>query len=1136
MRFRDLAAPCLALFLLSSVLLGQDYRARVQGIVTDASQAAIPGANVTLRNLGTGTSKETTTSEIGQYLFDFVEPGEYSLTVEASGMTRFVQERFGVQVRGDVTINASLSVGNVTEQVTVSGQAAEVKFNTSSVDLTIDRKMLTDLPILGRNPFRLALLDPLVVDRGWGANNPFDMWGAQTINIGGSTSSQNDLLLDGAPLQMTNKASYAPPMDTVQEYTIQQNSVDAEYGNSAGGSMSLSTKSGTNDIHGTAYYFGRNPALNALSNRIARTENFVRNHIYGGSVGNPIIKNKLFNFIGYERWNSKDPRSAKYTLPTDLERAGDFSQSYNVEGGLRTIYDPWSTRLDANGNAIRTAFPGNRIPSNRIDPTAARFLQDVWAPNNPGDDITRANNFREAYQWTTDFWNVTNRTDYYINDKWRVFGRYSQFKNRIDEIHTVNTPAVPRDEGGNMFALNLAGDVVYTHSSSMIVNFRGSYGSIQDDYYSPEVAVNNSTLGGFWPTNWFEPYTKDLANIFYPHLQVGDNYFGHREYWIEHPKNASAQFKIAHFIGRHNLKYGLSYRRNFGLINYPYPMMFQFGPEATAATFQNPDTALSGDPWASFLLGAIDDNSFASYVSPYNLTIHSWGLYVQDDIKISPRLTLNVGLRWEYDTPPVDAENRLSRGLDLSVPIPEMQGANAPQIPAAVTAIAKIPYQFNGAWQFTTDKDRTPFSTSKKNFMPRLGAAFRINDTSSIRGGWSRFVIPASLTSPLQSDSLRLYGYTAQTNVAPLLEGVPQARLSDPFPSTFPLILPQGKSLGRYQNLGDDVSFPVNNLTTGVSDRFNVSYQRRLPLNFIMDLTYFLNYSTNLPYTRNLNLLNPALSYEFKGLLNQSVDNPFYNFSTPDKFPGTLRNQEQVTIGSLLRPYPQYGTIQQLFTPGAKSRFQAMTIRLQRQYRNGASLLMTYGYNRQSDTQFFNSDAEYANERTWIPYFLPRHRMSISGTYDLPFGSGRRFGSSLHPILNGVLGGWSTSGLALFTTGSFARFNAMQAVGDPLNDVPEGRYWNPAAFKVQPPFTPRTNPWQYAGVTGPNNWNIDATLSKFFPITERFRLEFKLEAYTLANNFVPTNPVTSVTSSNFGRSIDQANRGREMQYTVRLHF
>ena len=140
------------------------------------------------------------------------------------------------------------------------------------------------------------------------------MWGAQTINIGGSTSSQNDLLLDGAPLQMTNKASYAPPMDTVQEYTIQQNSIDAEYGNSAGGSMSLSTKSGTNEFHGTAYYFGRNPALNALSNRIARTENFVRNHIYGGSVGNPIIKNKLFNFIGYEHWNSKDPRSAKYTF------------------------------------------------------------------------------------------------------------------------------------------------------------------------------------------------------------------------------------------------------------------------------------------------------------------------------------------------------------------------------------------------------------------------------------------------------------------------------------------------------------------------------------------------------------------------------------------------------------------------------------------------------------------------------------------------------------------------------------------------------------------------------------------------------------------------------------------------------
>lgn len=1124
--------------LFAQALWGQDYRAKVQGTVTDSTGAVVVGARVTLGNVNTGISSVKQSNQNGQYGFDLVEPGSYSLSVELNGFSKYVQENITVQVRADVTVDAKLTVGNMAEQVTVTEAVTGVKFNTSSVDLTIDRKMLTDLPILGRNPFRLVFVEPAVVDRGWGANNPFDMWGAATIDIGGPTNGKLDLMLDGAPLMMTNKASYAPPMDAVQEFTVQQNSVDAEFGNGAGGHMSLSTSSGTNAFHGTAYYFGRNPKLNAVSSGITRTPNFVRNHIWGGTLGNPIVKNKLFAFTVWEQWRTKDPRENLRTMPTDPERTGDYSRSLNADGGLRTIYDPWTTIVDTAANrSTRTPFPGNRIPSPRLDPTAVRFMQDIWKPNNPGDDITGVNNFKESYQWLSNYWNFSNRVDYNITDKWRVFSRYSQFKNRIDENHTVDTRAMPKDEGGNMFSMSLAGDAVYVMNPSTVLNFAGSYASIQDDYACPTCEVKESDLAQFWPNNWFAPYTKDLIVMYYPNLNIGDAYFGHREFWIEHPKNSSFQFKAVHTRGRHDIKAGISYRRNWGFINYPDPMTFNFSPGLTADTIFNPDTSLSGDSYASFLLGAIGSDSRAQYVSPHALTAHNFAPFIQDDFKLNRRITLNLGLRYEYETAPVDAKDRLSRFADLTSPIPEFQ-SSPPRIPSQVTSLATIPYQWNGAWVFSGSDHRGMFNTSKAGFMPRVGIAVRLSDTMSLRVGYGRNIVPPSQMQPFQSTGIRLYGYTAATPVAPSLVGIPGGRLSDPFPATNPLILPQGKSLGRYQNLGDAAAWNYQDLTSTVSNRLTISLQRQLPAQFKLDATYLLNRQSNVPYSKNLNLSDPALSYTHKAALSQTVPNPFYLFSTPDKFPGPLRNQRNVSIGSLLRPFPHYTSLLQQLTPGRQDRFHSIQLKAQRPFSNGLSLLFGYAYNRQYAQEFFNSDDQYAQKFSYIDNASPRHRVSIAGTYDLPFGKGRPLLSNLHPVLNAILGGWSTSSLFQYNSGAFLRFGAALVDGNPRIDNPtRGRYFDTSKFKVLPAFTPRMNPWQFPGVNGPRFANIDSTLSKYFPLRgDALRLEFKLEAYNMTNSFMATNPNLSVTSSLFGRSTGQANRGREIQYTIRLRF
>ncbi len=1139
-RYRAIASVLKIFVLVTMIALlasGQDYRAKVQGTVTDPTQAVVVGAKVTLTNVNTGISAVKETGPDGHYVFDLVEPGTYSVAVEQTGFSRFVQGDIRVQVRGDVTVNAVLAVGNVSEAVTVAEQISSLQFNTSTMDLTVDRKMLTDLPILARNPFTLALLDPAVVNRYWTDRNPFYMWSSSSIDVGVSTSGKNDLLLDGAPLMMTNKGSYAPPMDAVQEFTVQQNSVDAESGNGAGGVLSLSLKSGTNDFHGTAYYFGRNPALNAVADAVAHQPNQVRNNIWGGTLGNPIKKNKLFTFTSWEQWRTKTPRENIETLPTSLERTGDFSKSLNAQGGLRTVYDPWTTVFNAaSSTATRTPFPNNIIPADRIDATAKRIMQDVWQPNNPGDDITGVNNFKENYYLGTNYWNLSNRTDWNINDKWRVFGRYSQFRNTIDETHSVQSPAIPRWDGGAMYALNIAGDSVYMLRPNMVLELSGSYGSIHDDYDDPTGKMSEQTLASIWPNQWFKPYTKDLTPVYYPNMTVGDATFGHGFWWVEHPKNGSFRAKIGQNMGKHDMKYGFEYRRSFGYISYPSPWSFNFGPELTANTFIEPNTALVGSPYATFLLGALGSDSSASYIAPHEPRVNAYAGFFQDDIKLTQRLTLNLGLRYEYSGAMTDANNRISRYLDLTNPIPEMQ-ATPPVIPSQVTAIANIPYKWNGAWYFADGNNPAVYQTSKAAFMPRAGLAFKLNDKTVLRAGYARYVIPPSMTQPFQS-SMPIYGYTASTTVAPVLQGIPGGVLSDPFPSTNPLILPTGSSLGRYQNLGASATWEAQNFLTGVSDRVNFSIQRQLPLQFMLDATYFLNLGYNLPYTLQLNQMDPQLSYTNKGLLSQTVPNPFYNYLTPTTFPGQLRNQKTVTIGSLLTPYPQYGSLGQLNTPGVGDHYQALQLRVQRQFSKGFSFLWTYNYNRETTQNFFNAPDQYANRFTFIDSNNPRHRMNIAGTYDLPFGKGRMLLSQAHPLVNAILGGWSTSWIFTYNSGDFLRFGQMNVSGNPAIDNPtRSRYFDTSVFSPPTPYTPRTNPWQYPGVTGPRYGNLDATLSKFFPLKgERLRLEFKMEAYNLSNSFMASDPNMSVYSSLFGRSTGQANLGRQLQYTLRLHF
>ena len=324
----------------------QDYRGTVTGLITDSSNGSVAGARITLFNVKTGITKMLPSNASGEYRFDLVEPGTYQLAAEMHGFSKAVAENIEVLTSGDVTVNLTLQPGSVSQSVVVSANPVELQLNTSSKSLTITQEQIANLPVLDRSPFSLVLLDPAVQNGYPASATPFHMWQASEMDFGGQTSRANDVLIDGASVQIGPKGSYTPTMDATQEVVVEQIAVDAEYGHTAGGVTNISTKQGTNDIHGVGYYYGRNPAIDAVSNGLTHSPSLQKNSIWGGAMGGPIKKNKLFTFGSYEGWKQTTPYSpygGLLTLPTALERAGDYSQSLNIYGGQRTIYNPYTT-------------------------------------------------------------------------------------------------------------------------------------------------------------------------------------------------------------------------------------------------------------------------------------------------------------------------------------------------------------------------------------------------------------------------------------------------------------------------------------------------------------------------------------------------------------------------------------------------------------------------------------------------------------------------------------------------------------------------------------------------------------------------------------------------------------------------
>ncbi len=512
-------------------------------------------------------------------------------------------------------------------------------------------------------------------------------------------------------------------------------------------------------------------------------------------------------------------------------------------------------------------------------------------------------------------------------------------------------------------------------------------------------------------------------------------------------------------------------------------------------------------------------------------------------------MTLNLGVRYEYETPLRDPENRLTRYADFSQGLPALEAA-AGALPQEALALRNRPLSYTGAWIFTDSDNRGMWTSPKNIILPRVGLAIRLDNKTALRIGYARYATP-SIQERGSIDvlgSTPYPGFTATTNPLTPIQGLPRSLLADPFPNggtnNNPLIEPFGKANGIYAAVGSAGGNPEGvffhqDWKAGINDRINFSLQRELVSRIVVDATFFMNFGRNHAIDAQINRADPRIAYAAQSATTKSVANPYFGIA-PSIMPGSLANSRNLAVSQLLRPFPFYNDIEESALPMADVYYKAMQFKLQRPFANGFNFLLGYNYNRGRISQWYDEVDEYDQNKTLQKDSDQGQVVTLGSIYELPFGRDRKFGRDMHKGLDYVVGGWSVSGIFRYVSGQLLQFPTQQLLSDDVKlDNPTRQEWfNTAAFARQPAFTRRNNPWFVDGVRGPYFSNVDLTLNKKFNVTEKLGLEIRMEAYNLTNSFMGANPNTDVTNGAFGIVNNKlaTSSGREFQYSARFFW
>jgi outer membrane receptor protein involved in Fe transport len=1108
MRATGLGSICLSVFTAwciaasTSPLLAQVAAGEITGIVNDQAGAAVPGATVTVTDVRTGRQRVVASSSDGVYTAPSLAPGDYRVDVELAGFKPVRREGIRLSTGEKARIDFNLAVGTVSEQVTVTADAPILRAETASLGTVVEHEQVVQLPLNGRTFITLASLAPGV------ALPP----NSQLPRINGGRPRTNEYLFDGISVLQPEpgQVAYFPVIDAIQEFKIESNSPPAEFGRFNGGVVNLTTKAGTNVFHGDGFEFLRNQALNARN--FFQSTNPVkpayRRNQFGGTFGGPVVQDHTFFFLDYQGQRQSIGRTAISTVPTVLQRQGIFTQA--IAGRVPVIYDPMTTV-----GSVRSAFLGNAIPLNRMDSVALALLQRYPLPTSAGT----ANNYSRTDNEidNQDQWDA--RIDHrFPSERDQLFARLSYFRDGFvpvtplaDGSGVTSGTLGPQDTTAWAFASN------YQHTFSTNVLNELRVGDTRRRV--GRTAAQLLTSAGAALSIPGIPSAAKFPNTLPTFLISGYQQLGS-------PPNTASDFNtgvsevgdsLTWLKGRHTLKLGLDWRwERLNVVQPPSPTgAFTFN----ALGSDLPGVANTGTPLASFLLGQVQTFSIDLQRGPIQERAHFQEYFVQDDWKVSDRLTVNPGLRYT-----------------LNFPSTEINGQTA---------------VFNLGTQQLDYPGTNPVRPLKKNNVgPRLGAVFRLTDKTILSSGYGLVWIEmAGITTPFTTPTF------------PFLQTVSQRSLDNITPA---FALQNGPSVAPIAptptaGLGQGV-FAVNGtLGSGYVQQWNVSVQRELTTNTTLEAAYVGSNITHvgIPDT-NLNQLTVDQLALGSALLRR-VPNPYFGIVPRSSSLG----DPTIPAGQLLKPYPDYTTVSLYRNNVGTTRYQGFELGLRQRLARGLSYSIAYTRSKLLDDASSVFDASIltgpianypvadsfnrALERDYSTGDIP-HVFVSSVVWDLPAGAGRA--RQLHGVLGAIANDWTVTTLVTLESGvpvavtqttnfnAFAGFGVQRpnVAGDPTLPADQrtpSHWFNTAAFTVAPQFTigsASRNP-----VRGPSYRDVDLALMRRVGIGSRQAIELRAEVFNLLNTPPLGTPNAVLGAANFG-TITSAGDPRVVQLALKVLF
>jgi len=1123
---------------------------QITGRVTDSGGGVVPNATVKIAAEATGVSRTLETNGEGFYTAPSLLPGTYTVSVEHAGFRPEIRKGLQLQVNQDLRLDFSVQVGSVNQEVLVTAEAPVLDTESHAVGQVVQSKQIVGLPLLGRNAYSLGALVPGVrTSRGMN-DLPVDIISTASVSINGAPANTNEFLLDGAPntAPTQNQPIVYPNPDSVQEFKVDTSSFSAEYGRAAGGIFNVVTKSGTNDFHFTLYEFLRNDKLNSsnwFANLARQKQPPLKFNQFGGVLGGPVIRNRTFFFLSTELVRFIQGVTYTATVPTAAQLAGNFSRDVNASGQQVTIYDPFSTVRNPNGSGfVRTAFPGNIIPANRLNPVTAKLASFFPAANSAGIGITGQSNYTKVTSNNIAKNTFSARLDHNFTDATRAFVRYSYDDSPYTRAspYGLNNPGSPGFGPQDFERQNIVAEGDHVFSPSLVGTLRVSFSRLANVRGPVSQGFDINQLG--FPSGLSAligaPAAFPVINItgYGVSSSVPNSAWtsalGETGLIVMGMNNYALQAGLSKSLSAHTLKMGGEVRIiRFNTLqtsddstNFSFTSGFTQGPNAAQTSLT------AGDALASFLIGTPASGSVTPSPAVALQSVYSAG-YLQDDWKVRNNFTLNLGLRYELETPRTERYNQLTNFDNNLAPAVNPAGLNL----HGVLTFAGV----NG-------NPRRQAKLDANNFAPRIGFAWHVTPKTVVRAGGGIFY--GSLWGiGGNPNNYGISGFTAATNMVSSLDGVtPASTLSNPYPNGLTVV--NTGTLGVGTLLGQSVSFYDRNTVTGYAQQFTADIQRELPHGWLLDVGLVGLHGLKFPANRTLNQL-PDSALAVGDALRTQVPNPFY----PRIPVGTLA-ATTVARAQLLVPYPQFTGVTAVGASWASSRYDALQVKLEKRYASGFTLLASYTYSKMFDysTGSFSGETlgggtiqDWNNLRAeWSPSSLDQtHRLILNTVYELPFFRRQKgvFGHVLGGWELGVLGSFysgSPLGITSSVNGTFSQGGGQRpnwnGVNPAISNPTVTRWFNPTVFSTPPSYSFGTTPRTLNSLRSDYTRTVDLSLHKNTHITERLLLQIRGEAFNLANTPVFSPPNTSYGSTSFATVSSQSNQPRIVQVAMKLIF